>query len=132
AVAGVAPQPAVLPVLLLERRAEQGAVPLLRQGLPVQVVGGRRPALARPRPAAVLMHDDAPDLLHAVREPERVGDAELQLVGLIRGRVANLEVPAGGGRPPGEGQAQDASDEPQAAKFHGRWLLFTGVGDHWT
>jgi hypothetical protein len=57
-------------------RAEQGAVPLLGQGLPMQVVGGGGAFLGGRHARAVLVDDDAAEGLHAVRNPEGVGDGK--------------------------------------------------------
>src|SRR5438552_10176721 len=59
AIAGITPQPAVLLVVLLVRWAEQRTVPLLRQRLPVQVVGCGRTGLAGAAATAVLVDDEA-------------------------------------------------------------------------
>src|SRR5689334_20287702 len=62
AVARIAPEAAVLSILLVIGGTEQGAVPLLRERLPVQVGGRGRAALAGAGPAPVLMHDDTAEL----------------------------------------------------------------------
>lgn len=73
AVTRVAPEAAVRGLGLMDHGAEQRAVPLARQRLPVEVVGRRDRALVRTFTATVLMDDDATDGLDAFGNPEVVG-----------------------------------------------------------
>ena len=84
AVSRVAPHLAVGLLRLLVGGREQGAVVLLRQRLPVQVVSAREARLARPLAAPVLVDDDAAQRLHAWRNPDRVVDRVGQFARLRR------------------------------------------------
>ena len=107
AVARVAPFHAVLTIFLLVRGPEQGTVPLPRERLPVQIVGGRHPPLARPGPAPVLMHDHPAELLHPVGNPHAIRHAVDQLSRLLGRRIMNLhDPPAPLGRPDPEHQQE--------------------------
>ena len=92
AVARIAPHLAVGLLRLLVGRSQQGAVVLLRQRLPVQVVGAGQPRLARSLAATVLMHDHAAQRLHALWDPDRVVDRIDQLARLRRSLVAHAVV----------------------------------------
>jgi len=92
ALARVGPPGTVVLVPLVIGGAEQRAVPLAGQGLPVQVIGGGGAALARALAAAVLMHDDPAQPLRARRHPQRVRDAQLQLAGIGRGLIAQAVI----------------------------------------
>src|SRR5262245_4437028 len=92
AVARVAPQLAIGLLRLLVGRGQQGAVVLLRQRLPVQVVGARQARLARALAAAVLMDDDAAQRPGAAGDPDGVVDRIGQLAWLARGRIAHAVV----------------------------------------
>ena len=123
--------------------AEQGAVPFLRQRLPVQVIGGGGAFLGGRGAGAVLVDDDAAKRLHAVGNPERVGDAHLQFVRGGRGGIFNRGVLSGSVCCSGEGQhAKDARqrrcDEsarprvsaiPGACLFLREWPTSSGTGD---
>ncbi len=74
------------------RGTEQSAVPLFCQGLPVEVIS-RGGTLFRSRgPGAVLMHNDAPQLRRAGRNPEGVSDGGLQFVRGGRPRIIHRQV----------------------------------------
>ncbi len=68
-------------------RPEQCAIPLLRQRLPMQVVGGRRASRRRRSTGAMLMDNHAAQGLHAVGNPNRVSDGDLQFAFHGRSRV---------------------------------------------
>src|ERR1035437_3636229 len=80
--------------------AEQGAVPLLRQSLPMQVVGGSGSLLGGRHARAVLVDDDAAEGLHAVRNPECVSDGNSQFALDGRRRIINLDILPGAVKSP--------------------------------
>src|SRR3984957_19606136 len=75
--------------------AEQGAVPFLRQRLPVQIIGGGGTFLGGRGASTVLVDDDTAESLHALGNPERVSDAHLQFVAGGRGGLFNRGVLSG-------------------------------------
>ena len=83
AVARITPHAAVGLVRLADHWADEGAVPFAGEGLPVKVVGGGRGAFVGAGAAAMLVHDDAADGLHALGQPEVVGRGEDEFAGLV-------------------------------------------------
>jgi hypothetical protein len=61
-------------------RAKKGAVPFLRQRLPVQVIGGGGAFLGGGGSGAVLVNNDATQVRDTVGNPNSVGDGHLQFV----------------------------------------------------
>ena len=77
------------------KRAQQRAVPLLGQRLPVQVVSGCFSFLARLRAGTVLVDDHAAQARGSAADPEVVSDAQLQFVRGGRGWIFNLHIAPG-------------------------------------
>ena len=120
AVARVAPHLAVGLLRLLVGRRQQGAVVLLRQRLPVQVVGAGQPRLARPLAAPVLVDDDAAERLHARGNPDRVVDRVGQFARLGRtprtARGSTAGRPAGRRRTAASGRGRPARPAPRSRR----------------
>src|ERR1700693_2123047 len=75
--------------------AQQRAVPLLGQRLPVQVVSGGFSSLARHRAGTVLVDDHAAQARGSAGDPEGVSEAQLQFVRGGRGWIFNLHIAPG-------------------------------------
>ncbi len=91
---------------------DQRAIPLTGERLPVEVVGRGHRALVGAGAAAMLMHDDAADGLHALGQPEVVGRGEDEFAGLVRGRIADGVFGA-------VGQAGQGQEEQGEERSHG-------------
>src|SRR5208282_2895530 len=105
------------------RRAEQRTVPFLRQGLPVQIVGGGGPLNGGRSSGAVLVNDNAAQGLDAIGNPESISDGSLQFAGLGRDRIVHLQILSGSAqrsRPVKDSNSEDGEGhEPEAsASFH--------------
>src|SRR5262249_51692864 len=96
AVPRIAPQPAILLIRLMIARAEQRAVPLFGERLPMQIVRRRVAPFAGSGSAAVLMDDDAAKGLDSVRQPKPIRDGHLEAVRLGRCGILDGEMFTGG------------------------------------
>ena len=92
AVPRVAPHLAIGLAGLLVGGAQQGALVLAGQGLPVKVPGSRESRLAGTLPASVLVDDHPAQFFHSLGYPDRILDGKDQFPRLGRGLVAHAVV----------------------------------------
>ena len=99
---------------------EQGAIPFFGQCLPLKILRGCRSFDRCGGAGAVLVNDNAPDFFNAVRNPQGIGDRDLQLTGNCRSGVIDMHIPPGSAR--GLGAEKRNEGKPRQGDEHVSYL----------